>query len=1171
MPKQIKIGFDRVPSPRGKFRENLYDVLSGEQLFSAEDLPLETEVEKTIPRFRAARNSTPIIVVNKSSRSEGKSLKIEEQFPEFSEVSSTLLGVSRAEEQLSLFSDVSTLGFDDDTWVFEDRNSIDIIPAIPWYTRRNKIYGRRGLAELKEFTDEQALALSAFPVQFSFPFGPKYAVFRDWYDEVLFNQYKNFIAAGKILYKLYTETALSETGTSYEAFAREYFVPDFIRLVDRDEVDIDGYNITSKGVFLGLGNAYDVVYDFEGDMDPQESFDQIEKWTIAFYRLLNNELAFPDPEFSSLPVVQNIISGIKSAQFDMRPGYTGEQRSYGKLTSRRTYRYQPGRISGFTFGIRANADPASAETNIEWGISNETDEYCFQINGGNFNIIRRSTIAMPDELLERQGLDPSIQTVLKGMPGYANENVNVYETIIPRDLFNYDSLTGNGPSGYNVAFDNVTMWKIEFGWYGAIGAKFYAYIPVGNDACRWVLVHWLIIENSISEPCLRDPNFRFKYLIDIQNSSRITEPVFIYKYGSSYYIDGGDEGTSSFTSASTDTAKSFSENTPIIGLLPKNYITNRDNLGVTNNKKSFLNEVVISSTEPALIKVKKLKGSSEGFHFSHMPQLKAGVSRTTLNKKVQISERRDAITIIDGTEFKRKGLKVIANGLYNVYVGNIKDQKNSAFIERSLDYTVEQRAISDRVIIHNSDRSFDDPANKVFDAFIQDWAVIAASDVPITSNVFKIHFLQKNNEDLRTGRDQRRLHNTDFAFTITNEKPAMVDISALPAGDNPVEGVDYPEGATQVLRFGDNLKKFDESMGAHLSHIPKFERLDPFIQAEDFEFAHFKGEIFEYDWQLDFVEKEKDDGGKISGLVGRVAINDFYIIGSVELEENRWRLIFQDRPSAPNVTAEQVSEGNIEIGSNGIPSGIIIVREPYDSVNNPEDPVWAIDVDTTNQTSNIFNTILAEKTFQTRSVILYDNFDVNERNQAGEAVQNYPNVFNEFMGPFNIFPLYLTVSLRDFAIVSGIAVQQFNSEGSTAHTPNWLSSSVTYDIDENLIIDTDAPINPIQFPYGTSLNEEPSTFTSIQNDSALNYDSQLTQPLRDGETIYSAYVSADETVALDLKHVFGPDRYAIVPDKYNNEAIYITAETIKTYGADDNIVQTPSGLIEMNVTIREQN
>jgi hypothetical protein len=50
----------------------------------------------------------------------------------------------------------------------------------------------------------------------------------------------------------------------------------------------------------------------------------------------------------------------------------------------------------------------------------------------------------------------------------------MWETVIPRTKFNGDSLLGTGPSGYILSFENVTMYKIEYSWYGAIGAKFYA-------------------------------------------------------------------------------------------------------------------------------------------------------------------------------------------------------------------------------------------------------------------------------------------------------------------------------------------------------------------------------------------------------------------------------------------------------------------------------------------------------------------------------------------------------------------------------------------------------------------------------------------------------------------------------------------------------------------------
>ena len=42
---------------------------------------------------------------------------------------------------------------------------------------------------------------------------------------------------------------------------------------------------------------------------------------------------------------------------------------------------------------------------------------------------------------------------------------------------------------WNLEFDKVTMYKVEFSWYGAVGALFLAYVPVSNGEARWVRVH----------------------------------------------------------------------------------------------------------------------------------------------------------------------------------------------------------------------------------------------------------------------------------------------------------------------------------------------------------------------------------------------------------------------------------------------------------------------------------------------------------------------------------------------------------------------------------------------------------------------------------------------------------------------------------------------------------
>ena len=112
---------------------------------------------------------------------------------------------------------------------------------------------------------------------------------------------------------------------------------------------------------------------------------------------------------------------------------------------------------------------------MEWGIANPTDQYIFQIDAGQLSIIRRSTVPLETSVLERNGLTIADQEqVVSGDPTDSEK----YWTIkLPRDKFNGDPLNGNGPSGYLIQPNRVTMYKIEFGWYGAIGARFCAYIP----------------------------------------------------------------------------------------------------------------------------------------------------------------------------------------------------------------------------------------------------------------------------------------------------------------------------------------------------------------------------------------------------------------------------------------------------------------------------------------------------------------------------------------------------------------------------------------------------------------------------------------------------------------------------------------------------------------------
>jgi hypothetical protein len=305
------------------------------------------------------------------------------------------------------------------------------------------------------------------------------------------------------------------------------------------------------------------------------------------------------------------------------------------LTSIRAFRYQPGRISAFTYGVRISEEGAGPGATLEWGVENFTDGYFFRLQDGtDFSIVRRSTIPLGLTPLfieagyeEREGYISQ----LTGVVSYsdlitdserisleekvqAGEITKIYETVIQQNQMNGDGLNSQGDSGYIFNPDTVTMYKIEFGWYGAIGARFYMYIPQSSGESRWVTVHTLVIENQLGQPCLEDPFFFFKYRNYVDSPSRIRLPQFVEKYGASYYIDGGDEGTVSISTGKATNRKIFSIDSDsitvpirrwstVLGLKPKQFIINNDGNVFQSKKEIFPVSASITSTQPIEIKL----------------------------------------------------------------------------------------------------------------------------------------------------------------------------------------------------------------------------------------------------------------------------------------------------------------------------------------------------------------------------------------------------------------------------------------------------------------------------------------------------------------------------------------------------------------------------------------
>ena len=201
------------------------------------------------------------------------------------------------------------------------------------------------------------------------------------------------------------------------------------------------------------------------------------------------------------------------------------------------------------------------------------------------------------------GIATQISAVNDYYNKWVNQNVakeywNVYEYRVPRSRFSGDRLdnitdellysdavsdkragqqvidpdTGEiveDTSIWDLDFTKVTMYKIEFSWYGAVGALFLAYVPVSNGEARWVRVHHLRASNQLKVSSLGNATLPITYLVyggGNQNRNGVAnnlrpQSTFSYgsgsehivKYGASYYIDGGDRGTVKLFSYSTPT------------------------------------------------------------------------------------------------------------------------------------------------------------------------------------------------------------------------------------------------------------------------------------------------------------------------------------------------------------------------------------------------------------------------------------------------------------------------------------------------------------------------------------------------------------------------------------------------------------------------------------------
>ena len=1132
-------------------------------------------------------------------------LKIAEVFKESSEVSTTLLGVNRAETQLSLFSNVSSYGLNNDEWESFSYNMGSSKQS--WDERANKIYGNRYLTRIEEETQESAIKLSAFPPPYSYPFGPEWQKV-GLYNEDLYNYYKNFIRFGNITYNLFKNKSNYPT-----SFANKFLNSADVRIDDNNDIFYSKF--PDK-----IGTSQEFAYGFQ----------KIDDWTDTWRAIKERKLVDPTTEkklgFTEINsllsdgATEGLIILNETPNFkgdNTSPGYYSNYRRYSAIQSRRVFRYQPGRISGFTFGLRSSNESITGVV-LEWGIANETDQYMFRIYKGELSIIRRSTVELSKSVLIRNGLDPdkiksvkigdedakpTVQPLLpSGDPfdvidnqgplrGSDNSRARQYYTIeIPRGNFNGDSLDGNGPSGYLIKPENVTMYKIEFGWYGAIGARFYAYIPSGAGEARWVAIHTLVIENSLEEPCLRDSFFRFKYSLSITDNSQLRTPQFLYKYGASYYIDGGDEGTSQLYSVNTGLSPkqiTFGNERTLFGIKPKDFFesvkttaSGTDLLERIGNRKLVL-PTKFNMTTNVLTEVKvKTCRACAGFGQVFTPGVKTGES----GRKMEIEFTGQNLITAKGSDYFIEadiGSKLIAPSLFGVYISGVEGPDSGAYSGPTRYARAQVHGFGDGLDAYFKGGTRDSSYNRepgvtgrpIGGAKVKDYAqggntttiaistpegvdgtypyevrlsnydVHFASDFPLYGSEIDIQFMNPLKKD-ESSSGGSGTHFADFMIGVTDKKPSISQ-----SNPNELDGWD-----DSVLPWKDYSNNRDGSVGSGLTTIlPENEILfgesthsyvtmneDGVETGEAFSRGDFRCRMGQ-DVRIPSVTSTS--GGNCSLLKIKVS-------KSITIGEDVQQEVLNGVPGDDDESGEQryflTVQGRFEETINDWLGGRVVYEDP-----STKEPVITIatfiqrkPIDYTIQGEN--DTFIAAQYLeikisdetQTVNFPFEANTNINLLGRPIELTASRLGVLKKSkLFRYDVYPLYLVGKLKDKAQINNISIKEKLGTSQKTTAPILSISK-----DSNGVID-------LAFD-GTSNNTFndsilPTNFVEADKRSSTLVDTQNQQILRPSTIKDTFYVGENETKEIDMSKVFGVDRNVITPDNNNIEVTFFTAKQLE--------------------------
>lgn len=487
---------------------------------------------------KRAAESVPVVLATDQG-----AIPVIEQQKVATEVSLSLLGIPRSETALGIFGDVNTYNVNETEWAFYPPKYTTVtvgINKVGWGVRHEPTESAAYVSAPGELTENQTSSWS-----------PKYAILTS---KRFFRYQPGRVSSATFGVRMTTTGATNNVSLDVTAPAADGTLPTPETVIPANRTD------THKkwGMFDNYNGYYFEIIGDGGMSAP--TVQDLKFWCV---RRFTSVSTVPDTANGEWGSAGDLVSN--TATYDMFIYRSNRRLVHAALfdATLRCSSSTPGAIR-----LRRPTDATIPTGSGKHSAASQNQQYT-------------STEGTTIQLKGLFGYDypgSGSATDIYVFPEYAK----VYEQRIPRRYFNGDPLNGaplfyryasdyyksNGrqyvegdwvrdldgapttdTSVHNIDFTRVTMYKIEYSWYGAVGAQFFAYVPSDNGGAKWVSIHHIRCSNQLTTPSLGNPTLPFRY-VSYAGASQVRQDI--NKYGTSYLIDGGDKGTVKINSATTD-------------------------------------------------------------------------------------------------------------------------------------------------------------------------------------------------------------------------------------------------------------------------------------------------------------------------------------------------------------------------------------------------------------------------------------------------------------------------------------------------------------------------------------------------------------------------------------------------------------------------------------------